>query len=467
MVEPCGKCPGYLMKNIFSSNIKLELWFLLITFLLGLGFIVGETQFAKIGIPISLSNSTVLQNPKIFIFEIYTLVTFVFFCIFIFFRKIKLSAFCQKKYLIIVSFIFLFLLRAIPDFLSNPILVLRNSSFVFYLFTPLLISFFPISLEYWKKLFLVFYPIVLLTLLWSVLFFWIANPKNVADSGSFYQYTAVKWSLSFGCYGLLAYALLAKNKFLSLLVLISLGMAFGMDGSTKFSRTNLLGSIFVSVSIFCYMFKYNKSMIPFFSKMGLVISIALLYGVFVKSSDRYFHIQNKVFTSREAAVYANKPSESLLPSSLVKSETVGLGEAYRIHLLRDAWNLFLQNPFLGIGYKEQVVYRFYSGSTLGFMPNDGNHDPPHKNAPIAGPHNSYLNALARLGVLGVFFLIFHLWCLIQLLKEKLYVIFFPCFAGILYAFFNVGLEGPARSFILLLTIAVALKVAQKNETLES
>jgi O-antigen ligase len=164
-----------------------------------------------------------------------------------------------------------------------------------------------------------------------------------------------------------------------------------------------------------------------------------------------FHVDPKV--------NARRWTGGALSSPLVKAASNEQGiEIFRTQLWRDAWNLFLDNPWIGIGFQKQVVYRLFVNQGMVSVPNDGK-IATYGPAPISGPHNSYLNALARLGILGIGFLGLHIWALFLLWRSRLYFLFYCVFSGVVYSAFNVGLEGPVRSFILLIGLGAAALVS--------
>lgn len=157
---------------------------------------------------------------------------------------------------------------------------------------------------------------------------------------------------------------------------------------------------------------------------------------------------------------------------LVKSEMDATGrEKFRWYQWVDAFEKFKLHPWLGIGFERQVVHRVYRYSGE-FAPNDENwlnHSKavaPVKVAPIAGPHNSYLNALTRMGLMGAFVLVLHALALCYLICHHRFLMASIVYAHIVYSFFNVGLEGPVRSALLLLLLSVPLlESPMKNDPL--
>ena len=135
-------------------------------------------------------------------------------------------------------------------------------------------------------------------------------------------------------------------------------------------------------------------------------------------------------------------------------------EKFRGKQWKDAWELFLNEPIFGIGFQKQVVYRVHYYNDVyvqnnSFWFHDGR-------PPLSGPHNSYLNALARLGILGIGFLVLHISVGIRLWKHRYYAALSMLFAQSLYAMFNIGLENPAGNFFLLLAVAAALRIKQET-----
>lgn len=438
-----------------DAKTKILNIYMAITFLVAAGFILADVKFAKIGIPLALQKISDFPQPALYIFELYLLTTLLFAVFFS--NRNSLSNFAKNRAAQLTCFLILFGgLRALPDLLASPLLVVRNSSFVWYLLLPLFFSLIPIPARTWEKTFKVLLAIPLLMILYSVIFLWMANPADVSPDSSFIEYTQVKWALAISAYGAFAYALTKKGFILSTLILIILALALGQELAEKITRTNLLGFLLTSLVVFFHIRKNHKMIALAAARLVLVIFICISYAKFLRANEPI----NSAISSREffdSKVEPNQNASKSLTKAFVKSERLSSGvEAFRYYMLHDAWAKFMMHPILGIGFKEQVVHRFYGGEIEGFRPNDGRHVFP-KSMPISGPHNSYLNAIVRMGLSGALFMLLHLFCLILLYKEKLYASFFALAGGALYAAFNVGLEGPGRSAILLIAMGIALK----------
>lgn len=149
-----------------------------------------------------------------------------------------------------------------------------------------------------------------------------------------------------------------------------------------------------------------------------------------------------------------------LQQQIFHSEAKSGIESYRWEMWKDAWALFLSSPLTGIGFNRQVVFRLYEGEGT-FKPNNME---TLKAPPVSGPHNSYLNALTRMGIAGALFWAMHLCMLISLWRSQEKIAFWLVWGQFFYAFLNVALEGPTRSFSLLLFLGMALSANKTRQT---
>jgi glycosyltransferase involved in cell wall biosynthesis/O-antigen ligase len=336
-------------------------------------------------------------------------------------------------------------LRALPDFRANPILVIRNSAFAWYLLLPLMISVLPISSRRWEGFFRNLYGVCFVYSVFSIV-----QSMLTLDPGKNYFPVDLGFALAF------AYGVCSTAPIVSSSVLFILGAELGLGFVSKMQRTNLLG-LAVSVGLMGVLYflsdrfpKLQWKRLPWLG-LGFGVCLALMVGFHGVGGNR-----------TESAHDGQKLG------AFQKAESGPYGaERFRSYLWRDAWNMFRSSPFAGIGFYRPVVYRVYAGKGE-FWNNEGSFEfrsqgnQSTTSPPIAGPHNSYLNALARLGILGLGFLALHLFCGWFFLVRGYYACLFILLAQMMYAFFNVGLEGPVHSFPLLLLLGAGLKISRED-----
>ncbi|MEW6055150.1 MAG: O-antigen ligase family protein [Bdellovibrionota bacterium] len=139
------------------------------------------------------------------------------------------------------------------------------------------------------------------------------------------------------------------------------------------------------------------------------------------------------------------------------------------------WKL---NPILGIGFIPEIP-SFLEEDMPNSWESVANFPRLRSASPVAGPHNSYLSILARMGVVGLvlFSLIPAFWVLRikRILKPpqgnesgsldiliRLALVFVPI-NGMVYAFFNVGFESPQNCVLLWLFAGMGLGWAYQYE----
>ncbi len=438
------------------AAISLEKILLVLTGIVGAGFLLGETEFAKVGIPLPIAGNSTVTQPSLFIFELFLLFSFAV-AVGYYGKKRKFPNFHWAQFSLL-GFLLVWGIRLLLELPSDPLVVLRSSSFVWYLALTLLISLFPVSSRNWEKLFYFFSGLVIANLAFSIWLFISVRFFKIFPTIAwfFFEYTGPRWGLAIGVYGAFAYLLYSRKK-ISFLGLAILGLGLGIELSSKLSRTNLIGLLIVAILVFLLSIRQPKELLLRFAKLIFMAGVAVLFSQLISSSSWYHEVQKTLYADYKREYYEKNITPPTNP--LVKSNPGGSAEGFRIFMWKDAIALFQSHPLWGIGFREQVVHRFYVGGEKQFLPNTGIHfEPVLITSPIAGPHNSYLNALARLGILGIFFLIFHLACLWLLVREKYFATAFALAGGMLYATFNVGLEGPARSFFVLVALGVALKI---------
>jgi len=430
--------------NFLKKLTRVEwIFFLLSTFMCWgyIQFDVREVRFAKIGIPLHFSQNTsadALNTKYLYITEIYLFLI----SLLLIFSKNKLPGFKKflsnkRSLLLWLVFIFLFygLFRAAFDIKAALMLVLRNSCFVWYLFLPLFVFFLPLRKEALTLIFTLIqaYAFVIFTI--ALL---LEIPKEAAH---------IFWIPCLGLMGPLAFALLTKTRLPALLILTPIAVALAGSYRQGIQRTVLLGLILTWI----FLFVSRKK-----ERVRLLKRTAFLFLFFLFSLKIIFPF------SEQKELYS---FQYLSKNSLIKSEADASGlEYFRKQMWLDAAEIFVKNPLIGIGFQKQVVYRIYHNTVDGVMSfyvNDGRlgtDDLPNQRPPISGPHNSYLNAFARMGILGGLILLIHGLSLLALWRAQSWAGFYLLAGQMLYAAFNVGLEGPSRSFFSLLCIGLALKL---------
>ncbi len=347
------------------------------------------------------------------------------------------------------------LIRAAPDFRANPMLVIRSSAFGWYLALPLMILLYPIPSRRWEVFFQALYVFSFCYFVIHLLF-----PFFSGVPGNFMVLIDLGLMLA------LAFAFTSSRTWPARLVLATLGFFLVLLYFGNIQRTTLLGLLVGLFLLGISQLFRGRFPRPQWARMGWLVPGMLL----CLSLEGAMHLLTPAPVSAPPPpAVATAPVEfSPEENSFHKSELGGHGmEKFRTYLWGDALDEFKSSPWIGIGFLRPVVYRIYSGQGK-FLDNSGSYEYRYKSdyvntsPPLAGPHNSYLNALARLGFLGLGFLALHLVAVWIFLIHKYYACFFILLAQMLYAFFNVGLEGPIHSFLLLLLIGVALKASLED-----
>lgn len=422
-----------------AQTTSFDWIFLLVTLGMVWGFLhfdVRDVWFAKIGIPLGSSSGTSLGS-KLFITEIYFL--FIAGLVALGVKQIPWARAMRNPLLLaILGFCSVAALRAAPDFLESKMLVVRNLSFVWYLALPLLLYLSPIRTVTIESL-----------LSWTVVLGALYFFGSILLS-FFTFHISPYWIPFLGVYAFYFVTLSGTKERWTKAFLALLGIALGIGAIMGFQRTNLLGLLLLTAPAGYFAFQNSRFAI-FGKRIALLLLIAVLsFGALLAAR----HFLPKMQWDQD--------QQTRFSSPFVKSDLNSGGvEVFRGQMWADAFQLFREQPLWGIGFRNQVVYRLWMDPGE-FVPNDGVSwairngvkIPP---APISGPHNSYLNSITRMGIFGAAILLLHLWALWTLFQTGYFFSFFVVYAQILYAFFNVGLEGPSRSFFLLLGLAVALR----------
>ena len=406
-----------------------------------LHFDISRIRFAKWGIPLSLPEflgGVTQTKTYLYITEIYILFLFIL-CFSQPKQSIeKLCDAIRKKnplFLLILTLFAITILRAIPDFSLNPLLAIRNASFSWYMIIPILVYLLQLRSNLLEHL----------SLLIQIIAFFYFSVHLLLDFNN--RPLEIYWIPFVGIAAPFAVALLSKNLRKSILIFTPISFALAISFWQYFQRTTLIG-LFITIFFILY---YHKEKLPFLVKKLALFMLLLILSIGGILFDTSF--------TNPFAKSVNPFTKSVNP--FIKSEIDRSGlEKFRKQMWLDALELYIENPLTGIGFQKQVVYRLYQGGGK-YIPNDGMGWENKVSAPISGPHNSYLNAMVRIGCLGIFLFILHLLALQTLWFSKDWAAFFLLFSGILYAGFNIGLEGPTRSFFLLLTLGLALKRYQE------
>ncbi len=424
-----------------------ELFFLICGAVLTVGFVGFGDTFAKLGFPLPFKSSIPNLRSKLFVFEIYLGLMGVWFLATpSSFSRLKLAL--QKDLLTQIAALLLIfaLLRMIPDFMNNPLLSMRNAAFAWYLSLPLMIVALPIRisvLEFFARM------IVLLAFAYF--------SATVLMTYSRHNFN-VNWLPDVGVCAVLSLAVITRSLGRAWPVLMLVGLALGVNYWEKYQRTALVGIVFTVALLF---YSLPERRVRILNRLGLLLlffSIGLLTWQPLGARNIVTH-QKSWWIPQQSEHWSLSTGLGVIAKSqpLQKAQLNEYGlEVFRSSMWMDAFNLFLSRPLVGIGFQKQVVHRIFSGGTI-YHPNDGSWALIPQ-PPISGPHNSYLNAIARLGILGALFMVMHLLAGRRLWLNECYGCFFLLVSGVIYAFFNVGLEGPIHSFLLLTMIGAAFKV---------
>ncbi|MDZ4677695.1 MAG: O-antigen ligase family protein [Oligoflexia bacterium] len=429
----------------FYKN-PLLLSFGIYTLVISLGFLIWAHIFGHIGLDFSFFKQLgAIPNSqiKLFVFEQYFLLASFFGLFFV--TKNKLRGLLKNPLsLMVIALLIFSLVRLAMTFKPNPILAIRNSAFCWYLFLCLSLSFIP-------KISKIIETVCFFSFVTSLIIF-------VFTLGVFYTGMLSILMIPFvPFYPFLILALTeAKEKKLSLVIIALIGIAFGTTMATTMQRTLLVGISLPLIFVGLKSIVDNKKRFLFLRRFALwmiVIAVsAVLYPIYYAD-----YLVNKAPVTEKVATDITEVDP------LKRGETNSSGmEMFRAAMWKDAFDLFRSHPVGGIGFQDQVVYRVYDGFGK-YLPNDGCLPKyPECRAPISGPHNSYINALARIGIIGVLFFILHVLVCWLLFKEGWTWTGWAIYGQMIYGAFNVGLEGPVRSFLILLAISSALAVKSKK-----
>lgn len=461
----------YPSKKILSEVIALprnlqpvEWLFLLFTLTLFMGFISIGVDFAYIGVPLPIGQwlgKVRNFSPKLFITEIY-LVLFGTIAIaqILLQQKSKQantappsrrSPWQDHLFLTIIFLLTFGIYRFVGDNLSNPVWSIRNAAFVWYLTIPLAIAFCAIRPNVIESTFRITLLFVFFLFSGSLFYHGFLSPDN-------YLYPI--WSASFSVYAPLALALVWRRSRPAALILIIIGFAYGVTVWSSIQRTSLAGCIVVT--LLCFLFQLNQSKRFFKRLVVLALGFGIGFTFWPMKVTTIDYLRNiEYFSEKDAATAASSFVKDVTgwridPFDRGIEDQYGV-EMFRTLMWRDAFKVFLAHPWDGVGFSNLVVFKQVFSENM-FRFNYGYEGRP----PISGPHNSYLNALARLGIVGALFLFLHIFAGIRLLINGYYAGFFVVFSHSMYAMFNVALEGPVRSLALLVGLSLALKVGPQK-----
>jgi O-antigen ligase len=413
----------------FAPNKASGLFWLLCTAYF-LSLIFFGFRFVKAGLPLPPLEAwaTALKStpPKVYASEIFLLFLLLLAAFTGRFKSCLQEARRSPLMLLALGLFGFCLLRIVQEAYADPLLVVRNSAFSWYLALPLCIALLPLRAVDFERFAIWLNRLGLGLLLLGL-------PLSLHHTGG---HAWIPW---LGLMPLLWQACSSESRWHRCLVLLVLSISMAQDLLTTVPRTVWIGiPVFFALSAFFQLVRPAR-----LAEAGLSLLLLTLLSLAL--------LQSRPF---------QRPSEGAgsvsLKKFLAKSETNSGGvEIFRWQLWRDAGQLVWQHPWLGVGLREPVVRRVYAGHGK-FLPNEGGFESPGA-APISGPHNSYLNAAARLGLPAALLLLsLHALAFFTLLQYELFFAAWSLGGGVLYAFFNVGLEGPLRSFSLLLFLGAAI-----------
>lgn len=172
------------------------------------------------------------------------------------------------------------------------------------------------------------------------------------------------------------------------------------------------------------------------------------------------------------SIRSTPPSTTTSPISLSSSAPpqshAPLIEArFRFFLWKTALEDWKENPVWGRGFLPEIPSLVHPGrSNVGSLEYPGS-------PPVAGPHNSYLTILSRMGIPGVLLFLWILWVWLREWKKisvfsetiRLFLFFIPVH-GLVYASLNVGLESPHQCIWLWLMIGVGIGLSKSRPGFE-
>lgn len=425
------------------------------TFFMAIAFELFGDVFGKQGILISLPSSLgTIPNfqPKLFPMELYLL--WVGAITLAHAPRWPLRNLRNPLFFLTILILVYGIARAVPDVRANPLLVTRNLAFVWYLALPIMIALYPLPSLRWEHFFRFLYTV-------SFLYFSanLAYPLYVGDPGKIF------WIIDFGLLLALAYGFCSAEKWTARVALLAIGFCLGLSYFSSVQRTTLVGLTLTAVLLLTSSLLFSGFFPPprwrrvVWLTLGIAASVVSVAGV--RAYERG-SVASMVSEGTKAVTEADPKRRS--------ETTAGGLERFRYFMWSDAWNLFKGSPVFGIGFRDPVVYRAYNAqgnfydNTQGSFEQRSMHNLTGNSPPISGPHNSYLNAIARMGLFGLGLLVLHLWAAWQFLTRCYFACFFVLIWQMLYAFFNVSLEGPIRSFPILILTGVALRLAVEKQT---
>ena len=322
-----------------------EALFLIPTFALAMAFEIFGDTFGKRGIAIALPSalgSIPNFQPKLFPMEIFLL--WIGLLTLSRVRHWPRIHFWNRLTALVAVLLVFGALRALPDLRANPILVIRNCAFLWYLALPLMVALYPIPSLRWEGFFQFLYLI-------SFLYFVLSFIHPVFGTTT----TGIFWFIDLGLMFALAYGLTSPGKWPARLALVSIGFLLGLSYLTSVQRTTMVGLVLTLALLFLSPIVYGKFPRPRWRRVvwlfiGLAFSIASVGGM-------------RAYQGGESASLFTKTVDAVKnadPKRHSENNESGL-EQFRYFLWLDAWNEFRSSPVLGIGFLKPVVRRIYAG----------------------------------------------------------------------------------------------------------
>lgn len=250
-----------------------------------------------------------------------------------------------------------------------------------------------------------------------------------------------------------------KTRLSTLILVFSLFSFFllgSFQGSLFLQRTTFLigtfGMIFGVVWLGSQK-KWSRKRIGWISFAAAFVYLVIGWKISYLNAERV-NLNNALSEENRAASVKDDLRMKIL-GGLQHADDVALNEGkvtffesrFRRELWKESWSDWQKSPWFGRGFAVEVPSMFFASPNAA----ESNNVKGYSFLPISGPHNSYLNILVRLGVVGFGIWLFFIftWSVevysFVRSEHSRWVDFISSYgvlsAGI-YSFFHLGLEGP-------------------------